>query len=95
MESSELENKISFAICIGVVLMEKGNTRYNLFQDKLQAHYKGGIYESLEHPEYMRKVLKEVYQEEYNSILEHISLETDNLIDIAKFKVNFFRIMAR
>jgi len=93
MESSERENKIAFAICIGVALMRHGNTNYNLVQAKLQSYYNGGIYECLDHPEYLRKVLKEVYREEYKSVLDHIRLESDHLVDIAEFKAEFFRIM--
>jgi hypothetical protein len=93
MDSSELEAKIAFAICISVVLMRFGNTNYNLVQAKIQSNYNGGIYECLDHPEYLRKVLKEVYEEKYNSILEHIRFESDHLVDIADFKADFFRIM--
>jgi len=74
--------------------MKRDTIKYNLVVAKLQSIYNCGIFECLEHPEYLRIVLKEVYKEKYDSILDEISLETDRLVDMDKFKSNFFKNMA-
>ena len=93
MKSPETENKTAFMTCIELVLMRRGNTHYHLVLAKLQAYYNCGIFECLDHPEYLRIVLKEVYHKDYNSVLDDISAESERLVDMDKFKANFFKVM--
>ncbi|NHI03218.1 hypothetical protein DYY67_1530 [Candidatus Nitrosotalea sp. TS] len=46
-----------------------------------------------ERPEYLRTVLKEVYKEDYKSVLDDIKLELEKLVDIEKETERFFKIM--
>ena len=79
--------------CIELVLMKRGNADYILIHAKVDALYHCDVRECIDHPEYLREVLKEVYQEEYDSILDEISLETDRLVGMDQFKNNFFKVM--
>ncbi|HZS73807.1 MAG TPA: hypothetical protein VFA69_04810 [Candidatus Nitrosotalea sp.] len=93
MSSIDEENKIAFASCIEIVLMRRGNPEYNAVLAKLQALYKSWIFECVDHPEYLRSVLKEVYVNDYYTIIEEIRLESDKLTDIDKLKSDFFKVM--
>ncbi len=93
LTSIDEENKIAFMTCVELVLMKKGNVNYNLVIARLHALYNCEINECVDHPEYLKTVLKEVYKDDYNSVLDDISLETDRLEDMDKFKANFFKFM--
>ncbi|MDR3781801.1 MAG: hypothetical protein P4K92_00615 [Candidatus Nitrosotalea sp.] len=93
MGSLEAENKIAFITCIEIVLMRRGNVNYNLVLAKLKAQFSCGMDDCLDHPEYLKTVLKEVYKHDYNAVLDDISLETDKLTDIDKIKADFFKFM--
>jgi hypothetical protein len=89
----EDENKNTLIICVEMVLMKRGNTQYNMVQAKLNSLYDCWIYQCVDHPEYLRDVLKEVYKNEYHSIIDEISMETDRITNFDKFKSNFFKIL--
>ena len=94
MGSLEDENKIAFITCIELVLMRRGNTNYNLVLAKLNVQIEdGGIDDCLDHPEYLKNILKQVYKHEYNAILDEIILETERLTDMDKVKADFFKFM--
>ena len=93
MASSDQDNRIAFATCIEIVLMRRGNVNYNTVLAKLQSLYKSWIYECVDHPEYLKSILKEVYVNDYYTIIEEIREESDRLEDIDKLKSDFFRIM--
>lgn len=93
MFSNDQDNRIAFATCIEIVLMRRGNSDYNIVLAKLQSLYKSWIYECIDHPEYLKSVLKEVYVNDYHTIIEEIREESDRLEDIDKLKSDFFKIM--
>lgn len=93
MASLEVENKIAFMTCVEIVLMRRENIDYHLVMAKLDSIYNCGIIHCYEHPEYLRTVLKEVYKESYNFILDDIKLELHKLDDMEKLKAEFFKIM--
>jgi hypothetical protein len=93
MVDLDAENKIAFITCMEVVLMRRGNINYNLVLAKLQAKFGCGMDDCLDHPEYLKTILKEVYNHDYNAVLDEISLETDRLTDIDKIKSDFFKFM--
>ena len=87
------EKRIAFASCIEVVLMRSGNIYYNAVLTKLEAYYNCGGLRLLENIEHLQDVLKEVYGKDYDSILDNISAETDQLEYMDEFKTRFFKIM--
>ena len=93
MQSLNQEQRIAFTSCIEVVLMRSGNTRHNAVLAKLGAYYNCGGLQLLENIEHLEYVLKEVYGEEYDSILDNIHAETDQLYGLDEFKARFFKIM--
>ena len=86
------QNKVALISCIEVVLMSMGNTKYHLVTAKLNA-YNAVMRDSYKNPEYLKTVLKEVYQNDYDYIISEIKLHLgDDLVkeeDIAEF----FKIM--
>lgn len=93
MVSLEEENRLAFISCVEVVLMRRGNANYNSVLAKLQSHYNHWILECIDRPEYLRNVLKEVYVNDYYTVIEEIRLESDRLEDIDKLKSDFFKAM--
>lgn len=93
MVSLEEENKNTLMTCVEIVLMKRGNIQYNLVQARLNSLHNCWISQCADHPEYLRDIMKEVYKNEYYSILDEISMETDRLTDFDKFKAIFFKIM--
>ena len=93
MVSINEDDKIAFITCIEVVLMKRGDVNHKLVLAKLSARYYCGIDKCLEHPEYLKDVMKEVYRDDYNSVLDAISLEVDKLENIDEFKTDFFKFM--
>ncbi|TRZ79186.1 MAG: hypothetical protein D4R90_04455 [Nitrosopumilales archaeon] len=87
------DDKIAFVTCIEVVLMKRGDVNHKLVLAKLSARYYCGIDKCLEHPEYLKDVMKEVYGDDYNSVVDAISLEIDKLEYIDEFKADFFKFM--
>ena len=93
MQSLKEEQRIAFTSCIEVVIMRSGNTYYHSVLAKLEAYYNCKALQLLENIEHLRDVLKEVYDKQYDSILDNISAETDQLEDLEEFKARFFKIM--
>jgi hypothetical protein len=93
MVSIEEENKIAFITCIEVVLMRRGDTNYNLVLAKLQSLYNCWILQCIDNPEYLRTVLKEVYVNDYYTVVDEIRSESDRLSDIDELKSDFFKVM--
>jgi hypothetical protein len=91
MGNFEKEHKIALISCLETVLMRMGNTKYNLLVAKLNARHDLAIRDSYDHPEHLKSVLKEVYQESYNHIITEVKIMLDGSVkeDIA----NFFKIM--
>ena len=79
MSTNLNQNEIALISCIEVVLMRKGNVNYNLVLARLNALYGCKMMDCYEHPEYLKTVLKEVYEENYNSIIIEIKMELGNL----------------
>ncbi|MBI3638774.1 MAG: hypothetical protein HY223_00480 [Thaumarchaeota archaeon] len=93
MDSIKEQNKLAFIGCIEVVIMRRNGANYHLVVAKLNTLYNCTIMDCYENPEYLRAVLKEVYKEDYNSIIEDIKLELDYLVDIEEQKAKFFKVM--
>ena len=73
--------------------MRRDNTKYNLVLAKLKSNYQCGIRETLDDLDCLKTVLKEVYKKDYKSVLDDISVESEKLVDIDKFKADFFKFM--
>lgn len=73
------EHEIKLISCIEVVLMRRGNVNYNLVLAKLDSLYNCKITDCYDKPEYLKTVLREVYEGDYNSIITEIRLELGDL----------------
>jgi len=72
--------------------MRKGDTSRHLVQARLASLYDCDLMDCYEHPEYLRTVLKDVYKEDYKSIIHEIKLLLDELVNY-KDIAEFFKIM--
>jgi len=86
------QHKNALVACLEVVLMSKGNTQYNLLAAKLNSLYDCTISDCYDHPDYLKPILKEVYKEDYNPIIEQIKLHLEDLVN-EEDMTNFFEIM--
>ena len=92
MMNFDEQHKIALISCLEIVLMSKSNTKYNLVVAKLNSLYDCSIRDCCEKPEYLKTILKEVYKEDYNSIIGEIKLQLDELAK-EKDMSAFFKIM--
>ena len=92
MSTREKRNEIALISCIELVLMSKGNTKYNLVVAKLNSLYNITIRDCYKHPKYLQIVLKDVYKEDYNSIINEIKLHLDDIAN-EKELAEFFEIV--
>ncbi|HET6458125.1 MAG TPA: hypothetical protein VFG24_04525 [Nitrosopumilaceae archaeon] len=72
--------------------MRKGNTKYNLLVAKLNSHHDCTIRDCYEHPEYLRPILKEVYKEDYDYIINEVKTQLVELVNEEDIAI-FFKIM--
>jgi len=86
------QRKMALISCLEVVLMSRGNTKYNLLVAKLNSLHDCTLRDCYEHPEYLRPILKEVYKEDYDHIINEIKLQLDELVN-EKDIASFFKIM--
>jgi len=89
------ENKMSIVSCIEVALMRRGNANYHLVLSKLKNLYNYDIDDCIDHLEYLRIVLKDVYKQDYDSVLKDITWELEilEILEINDFKSEFCKIM--
>ncbi len=78
--------------CIEMVLMMRGNANYHLIVAKLSSLYSCSILKCCDHPDYLLTVLKEVYPEDYDSIIDEIKSHLGDLIR-EKDVEHFFRVL--
>lgn len=87
------QHKVALISCLEIVLMRKSNTMYNVVVAKLNSLYDCSIRDSCENPEYLKTVLKEVYKEDYPSIIAEIKSQLDEDLIKEKDMSDFFKIM--
>ena len=89
-----MDKDIEYALisCIELVVMRKNGDSYHLIQAKLGSLYDCKIADCADHPEFLRQVMKEVYKERYDSIIEEIKAQLGDLIEKKEIS-DFFKIM--
>lgn len=75
------KNRTALALAIDVALMRRGGDRYYHFVFKLRNSYNCEIIDCYDKPQYLKNVLKEVYENEYDSIVKDIKLELGDSIE--------------
>ena len=84
-------DKIALISYLELVLMRKGDVNYHRVLAKLGSLYDCKITDCYDHPDYLKTVLKDVYGEDYDSVISQVrsylgELENDPTI-IAFFKI--------
>lgn len=72
MALSDEQIKENLALSIEVVLMRRGGPEFQMVLAKLKNNFNLDIINCYEKPEYLRKVLKEVYREDFKFVVEEI-----------------------
>lgn len=72
--------------------MKKGNTNFHLVLARLGAMYDCQMSDCYEHPEYLKAVLQDVYQKDYDFLVEQFKSYLGDLADVKEMD-NFFKIM--
>mgnify|MGYP003624022890 CR=1 FL=1 len=75
-----------------LVLMSLGNTKYHLFVAKLGAIHDTTVRECYRKPEYLKAALKEVYQKDYDYIINESKAHLHELAN-EKDIASFFQVM--
>ncbi len=84
--------KLALISYVELVLMRRGDTNYHLVMARLGSLYDCKIMDCYDHPEYLKTVLKDVYKEDYDSVISQIKSYLGDLEDIPQI-INFFKIM--
>ncbi len=84
--------KLALISYVELVLMRRGNTNYHLVMARLDSLYSCKISDCYEHPEYLKTVLKDVYHEDYKSIVSQIKSYLAELANVKEI-IDFFKIM--
>lgn len=63
------------ALSVEIVLMRRGGPEYQLVVARLENDYDFKIFDCYDHPDYLRTVLKDVYGDEYQGIVDAIEVE--------------------
>ncbi len=92
MDSPKEQNKLALISCLELALMKSGNANYNLVIAKLNALYDAGLRDCYDHPDYLRIILKEVYKDNYQSILNEVKMCLDDLLQVDEIS-NFMKIL--
>lgn len=79
--------------CIEVVLMRRNGVNYHLIQARLNAVCNRNLIDCYEYPKYLRDVLEDVYQENYDSIIDEIKLYLGNDLIHEKDIADFLKIL--
>ena len=77
---------------VELVLMRRGDTNYHLVMARLDSLYGCKIMDCYDHPEYLKTVLKEVYKEDYDSVISQIHSYLGDLENVPKI-IAFFKTM--
>lgn len=72
MVLSDEQIKENLALSIEVVLMRRGGPEFQMVLAKLKNNFNLDIINCYEKPEILRKVLKEVYREDFKFVVEEI-----------------------
>lgn len=78
--------KALVAISIEVVLMRTSGPQYFLALSRLERDYECKIADCFEHPEYLKHVLKGVYENSYGKILDDLEAELGEVISEKEIK---------
>ncbi len=84
-------HKNALIACIELVLMSQGNTKYNLVIARLKIQ-EVDIRDFYYHVEYFRTVLKNVYEDDYDQIINETKLCMGDLTEMEDI-AEFFKIM--
>ncbi len=72
---SDEQIKENLALSIEVVLMRRGGPEFQLVVAKLKSNFDLEIIDCYEKPECLRKILKDVYHDDFESVVEEIIWE--------------------
>ena len=75
------KNRTALALAIDVALKRRGGDRYYHFVFKLRNSYNCEIIDCYDKPQYLKNALKEVYGNEYDSIVKDVKLELGDSIE--------------
>lgn len=78
--------KALVAISIEVVLMRTNGPQYFLALSRLERDYDCKIADCFDHPEYLKNVLKDVYENSYDRILDDLEAEMGEIVSEKEIK---------
>ena len=78
---SNNDTKAALVLSIEIVLMRRGGPQYHQIVAKLENYYDCKIFDCFEHPEYLSAVIREVYPNDYQKIIDDFKVELDELAE--------------
>jgi hypothetical protein len=90
----ETAKKTMLVYVIENILLKIGKSSYDLVLEKLQKDYGCHISGCVEHPEYLKRVLQDIYGNASVGILGQIKNELDDLAE-QKYYSNFIEVISK
>ena len=81
---SDEQIKENLALSIEVVLMRRGGPEFQLVLAKLKNNFDLEIRDCYENPKFLRKILIDVYHDDFESVVEEIKGELDEYVQERK-----------
>lgn len=82
------------ALAIEHTLLKLGPGELEIVMDKLESDYHSYLFDTFDHPEYLKKVLQYVYVNDYYDIVNSIEKELGHLTEKQPYQ-EFLKIMAK
>lgn len=79
MSSNGVSNKTSVALSIEVVLIQTGTEKYHQVTKLLEEKFNADFLICFDNPHYLRDALKQVYGNNFESVVEQIIIEINDL----------------
>lgn len=73
------DSRAALVLSIEIVLMRRGGPQYQQVLARLERDYECKIFDCYEHPEYLKAVLQDVYSNDYQTVVDDLIVELDEM----------------
>lgn len=87
MSSNGTSNKTSVALSIEVVLIQTGTEKYRQVTKFIEEKFNADFLMCFDNPQYLRSALQQVYGNSFESIIEQIIIEINDLANNDDVKI--------
>lgn len=87
-------DKAFLAFCIEIVLLRMGKPQYEKVVSKLEKEYKCYLPDCHKNPEFLKRILQDIFGDSYDDVLKEIKIEIGE-IGSKKYYIDFLKAMEK